>query len=127
MATLETLSDRPTGSQIHDAGLHADEATCPYCGAPLSSKRYAEITAWIEAEKRARIGKVEESLESKFAGEQQRTAAKAPAEVEKAKKDAAAQISSVGKGLRGADIIHRVVHNGTIAGTIICDAKNRSR
>jgi hypothetical protein len=52
---------------------------------------------WIEAGEPARIGKAEEKL----AGEQQQTATQAPAEVEKAKKDAAAQISRVGKGLQG--------------------------
>jgi hypothetical protein len=37
------------------------------------------------------------------------------------------QITRVPKGQNGADIIHRVVHNGTVFGTIVYDAKNHKR
>jgi hypothetical protein len=121
MATLETLSDRPTGSQIHDAGLHADEATCPYCGAPLSSKRYAEIRAWIEAEERARIGKSKKALSPSSLGNSNKQRRKRRPRSRRPRRTPPPKFL-----VWGADIIHRVVHNGTIAGTIICDAKNRS-
>jgi hypothetical protein len=36
-------------------------------------------------------------------------------------------ISRVAKGVAGADIVHRIVHNGTVAGTVIYDCKNHKR
>jgi hypothetical protein len=36
-------------------------------------------------------------------------------------------ISRVAKGVAGADIVHRVVHNGSVCGTVIYDAKNHKR
>jgi len=36
-------------------------------------------------------------------------------------------ITRVAKGVLGADIIHRIVHNGTVIGTIVLDSKNTSR
>jgi hypothetical protein len=36
------------------------EATCPYCGQPISRKEFREIQVRIEIEERARIGKVEQ-------------------------------------------------------------------
>jgi hypothetical protein len=36
-------------------------------------------------------------------------------------------ITRVAKGVQGADIIHRVVHNGSVVGTILIDSKNTSR
>jgi hypothetical protein len=40
---------------------------------------------------------------------------------------AADQITRVAKGVPGADIVQRVVHNGTVVGTIIFDSKNHKR
>jgi hypothetical protein len=37
------------------------------------------------------------------------------------------QVTRVPKGQNGPDIIHRVVHNGTVCGTIIYDCKNHRR
>jgi len=36
-------------------------------------------------------------------------------------------VTRVAKGVPGADIIHRIVHNDTIIGTILVDSKNTSR
>src|SRR6516162_9300084 len=36
-------------------------------------------------------------------------------------------ITRVAKGVLGADIIHRIVHNGTAIGTVVVDSKNTSR
>jgi hypothetical protein len=36
-------------------------------------------------------------------------------------------ITRVAKGIAGPDIIHRIVHNGTVIGTILVDSKNTSR
>jgi hypothetical protein len=36
------------------------------------------------------------------------------------------RVSRVGKGLAGADIVHEIVHNGTVCGRIVYDAKNRN-
>jgi hypothetical protein len=36
-------------------------------------------------------------------------------------------ISRVAKGVPGADIVHRVIHNGAVCGTIIYDCKNHKR
>lgn len=36
------------------------------------------------------------------------------------------QITRVNKGVAGADIIHKVVHNGRVCGSIIYDSKNRN-
>ena len=52
------------------------------------------------------------ALQQEFAGDQIATA------------DA---ISRVPRGRNGADVIHRVVHNGTVCGTIIYEAKNHKR
>jgi hypothetical protein len=37
------------------------------------------------------------------------------------------QITRIAKGVPGADIIHRVVHNSAVCGTLIYDCKNRKR
>jgi hypothetical protein len=37
------------------------------------------------------------------------------------------QITRVGKGLPGADIIHKVMHNGRLCGCIVYDSKNRNQ
>jgi hypothetical protein len=36
------------------------------------------------------------------------------------------RISRVGKGLAGADIVHEIVHNGSVCGRIVYDSKNRN-
>jgi hypothetical protein len=36
-------------------------------------------------------------------------------------------LTRVAKGMPGPDIIHRIVHNGTVIGTIVLDSKNTSR
>src|SRR5215472_2141117 len=36
-------------------------------------------------------------------------------------------VTRVAKGVLGPDIIHRIVHNGTVIGTIVVDSKNTSR
>lgn len=36
-------------------------------------------------------------------------------------------IARVAKGAPGADIVHRIVHNGTVAGVIVYDSKNHKR
>jgi hypothetical protein len=88
MATPEAVNDSPVGPQVHDAGLHADEAQCPYCGQPISRKEFKEIQARIEAEGRERVAKVEQALKHRFVREQQQAEAKAKIAVEQARREA---------------------------------------
>jgi hypothetical protein len=69
--------------------VNADEATCPYRGAPLSRKEFEEIRGRIENEERARIAEVEQGLKDRFARERQRAEAKAKVAIEQAKKEGA--------------------------------------
>src|SRR5204862_7900449 len=73
----------------HKPNGSADEAMCPYCGQPISRKEFKEIRARIEAEERARIAKVEQSLKERFAREKALAEAGAKAAIGKAKRDAA--------------------------------------
>jgi hypothetical protein len=162
---------------------------CPYCGQPISRKRYREIRAQIEAQETARIAKVEQSLKASFAEQMKLLKANQEAAIkqrleaqrgnlEKAKAQAVAAertkayaermrldtqlqdlqrqlqrktanelgeegevelfealrhefpgdtITRVAKGMPGPDIIHRIVHNGTVIGAIVLDSKNTSR
>jgi hypothetical protein len=84
----DTVIDGPAGSHIHEPGLHADEAQCPYCGQPISRKEFKEIQARIEAEGRERVAKVEQDLKDRFARERQQAEVKAKVAVEQAKKEA---------------------------------------
>jgi hypothetical protein len=88
MSTPATVIDGPAGSHLHEAGLHADTAQCPYCGQSISRKEFKEIQARIEAEGRERVAKVEQVLKDRFAREQQQAEAKAKVAVEQAKKEA---------------------------------------
>jgi hypothetical protein len=36
-------------------------------------------------------------------------------------------VTRVAKGVPGADIIHRIIHNDTVTGTILVDSRNTSR
>jgi hypothetical protein len=87
--TLETVSHHPPRHGVNEGGLHADEAQCPYCGAPLSRKEFEEIRGRIEAEGRERVAKVEQALKDRFARERQQAEAKAKVAVEQAKREAA--------------------------------------
>jgi hypothetical protein len=40
---LGTISHHPPEQRVHEAGLHADTAQCPYCGQPISRKEFKEI------------------------------------------------------------------------------------
>ena len=57
----ETAKNNAAAPHVHEAGPHADEATCPYCGQPISRKQYRQIVARIEAEARGRIAEAEEA------------------------------------------------------------------
>jgi hypothetical protein len=89
MTTFKTANDSLAAPHTHNAGLHADEAQCPYCGQPISRKEFKEIQARIESEERARVAKVEQDLKDRFARERQQAEAKAKVAVEAAKKEAA--------------------------------------
>jgi hypothetical protein len=89
MPALETANEPPAGPHIHEAGLRADTAQCPYCGQPISRKEFKEIEARIEAEGRERVAEVEQTLRDRFAREQRQAEAKAKVAVEQAKKEAA--------------------------------------
>jgi hypothetical protein len=94
--TLETVNDL-AGPHVHQAGLRADEAQCPYCGQPISRKEFKEIRGRIEAEERARIAKVEQALKDRFARERQQAEAKAKVAVEQAKRDATTKVEMARK------------------------------
>ncbi len=193
--TTETTTRRPNG---HDTHRSADigEATCPYCGQPISHKIEADLKARFDrekakadAQKAAEIEKAKREV-AKAAEQQirmvkvsleatvsQRVAAQREAAEKKLSEAVAAErtmaygermkldaqladlqrqlqrrtanelgdegevdtfevlvaefpgddISRVAKGVAGADIVHRIVHNGTVAGTIVYDCKNHKR
>ncbi len=93
MPVPETAKNNATTPHVHEAGPHADEATCPYCGQPISRKQYRQIVARIEAEARGRVAEAEEALKQRFA----RDLAQA---IEKGRKDAVKAAEAHIKGLK---------------------------
>src|SRR5437868_4700279 len=89
-------STRPNGHEAHRK-VGAKEAQCPYCGAPLTRAEYRKITERITSEEKARLAKLEQSLRAKFARERHGAAVATQQAIEKAKKDAAAQVEKVRK------------------------------
>jgi hypothetical protein len=87
MMTPSATSRRIDGHDTHVSG-GAVEAECPYCGQPISRKEFNRIRERIADEERARVAKVEQTLQDKFAREQQEAAIKAKAEIEKARREA---------------------------------------
>ena len=88
MPVPETAKNNATTPHVHEAGPHADEATCPYCGQPISRKQYRQIVARIEAEARGRVAEAEEAIKQRFARDMAQAEAKKKAEVAQARKDA---------------------------------------
>jgi hypothetical protein len=95
------ISD-PVSQHGHKPNGAAGEAVCPYCGQAISRKAFQKIRSRIEQEERARIAKVEQALRARFATEQQQAAAKAKAEIEKAKKEAVVSATAQMKALRAS-------------------------
>jgi hypothetical protein len=89
VAAFDRINNRPPEHRAQDIGLHADGAQCPYCGQPISHKQFREIRGRIEAEERARILKVEQTLRDRFARDMAQVHSTKKAEIEKAKRDAA--------------------------------------
>ena len=73
---LGTVKEHPPGKHIHETGPDTDEATCPYCGPPVSRKQYRQIVTRIEAEARGRVAEAEEAIKQRFAGEWRRRSQK---------------------------------------------------
>lgn len=65
------------------------EVQCPYCGQSVSRAEYRKIVDRISSEERARIAKIEQTLKERFAREGAQAQAKARAEIERVKRDAA--------------------------------------
>jgi hypothetical protein len=77
------------------------EAQCPYCGQPISRQEFKQIRARIEAEERARIGKIEQTLKDRFAREKAQAEIQAKATIEKARRDANKAAEGQIRALRG--------------------------
>jgi hypothetical protein len=95
MTTPETVNGRATKRRHNDNGSAGPaSATCPFCGAPVTTAEFREIRARIEAEEKARVAKLETALKAQLAAAQQQATAKAQAEITKARQDATAQIAT---------------------------------
>jgi len=75
-----------------DISLPTDEKHCPYCNGPVTGKQYRQIRQRIEREGREQLKEPSASSE-RFANDQQQAAARAKAEIDRAKRDAAAQVA----------------------------------
>lgn len=75
-----------TAAQPH---FHFDGQTCPYCDQPIPEDRLEEISGRIEARARERLTEETGRLSEQHARERAQAEAKAKAELEQAKKDAA--------------------------------------
>jgi hypothetical protein len=93
----DAVNGRLARRHAHKPNGSAGEALCPYCGQPISRKEFKEIGARIEAEERARIAEIERTLKQRFARERQQAAVATQNAVEKAQKDAAAQVEKIRK------------------------------
>jgi hypothetical protein len=93
------MATQPTSARRNGHHIHRDvavtEARCPYCGQAISKSEFEGIKARIEAEEKARIAKVEQALNCRFASEQKQAQAKAKAEVQKATRAAEAQVRAL--------------------------------
>src|SRR5438094_234990 len=88
-----TRSARPNGHHTTHDGNDESLAQCPYCGSALSVNRFKQIQLQVEKDEKARIAALEASLNARFA-------AKAQAEVEKAKREAGKVAEAQIKALR---------------------------
>jgi hypothetical protein len=80
--SLETLNAR-SAEHTHESGNISVEAPCPTCDQPISQEKFEEIQVRIEGEERARVAKIERTLQARFADEMAKVEAIKKAEVEK--------------------------------------------
>ena len=91
--TIKNIAARSAEHPHESGSISADEALlCPTCFQPITQEQFEQIQVRIEGEERARAAKIERTLHARFAGEMAKVEATKKAEVEKARKDAAAQI-----------------------------------
>lgn len=76
-----------TAAQAH---FHFSGQTCPYCDQPIPEDKLEEISGRIEARARERLAEETERLREQYARERVQAEAKARAELDQYKKDAAA-------------------------------------
>jgi hypothetical protein len=98
---LGTVNHHPPARRTQKAGLDDETAQCPYCGRPLARQQFKEIQARIEAEERARITKVEQSLRDRFARDVAQAEAKKKAEIEKSPKGCRQNRRDADQGAKG--------------------------
>ena len=85
--TVHRLPPRGPHGHTHSDGI--DLATCPYCGSVLESpSRLREIEARIKKDDTERLAAMEAKLTERLARDQRTAAAKAQAEIFKARKEA---------------------------------------
>lgn len=101
MTTLAKPNGRAVVEHVRDAHPHIEDATCPYCGGPVTRKQYREIQARIEAEEKARFAKLEKALAEKAMAEIHKAKLKAAElaekQIEKVKHDALVAVAETRK------------------------------
>jgi len=83
-------SPSPALNPAAQAHFHFSGQTCPYCDQPIPEDRLEEISGRIEARARERLAEQTERLSGQYARERVQAEAKARAELDQFKKDAAA-------------------------------------